>query len=169
MPKRRDWDEDADREGLNEHQQRRVLVTCKHVDKLLHNVGDILAASSSPFGRYQASLTSAQQETLETSIGSIREGLVWALDRLGVEKPAPDSDAVFAARTTVSYAEMAIDDLRPESMTGYGDVPVPAATVLNAVVDELSGLLQRLAQFLESVSASEQTQVGDHRRTGDIT
>jgi hypothetical protein len=40
MVGRRDWHEVTDRERLDERQQRRVLVTCKHVDKLLHDVQD---------------------------------------------------------------------------------------------------------------------------------
>jgi len=57
---------------LNETQQRRLLVTCQYIDKLLSDIEHALhsATSQSPFPRYVMDITPTQAASLEDHIPS---------------------------------------------------------------------------------------------------
>src|SRR5437870_3584896 len=68
--------------ALNENQQRRLIVTCQHVDPLLADLqrSFIEAQSSSPFGRYANDLAPAEQRLVTDYIARIRTQLLRMLE-----------------------------------------------------------------------------------------
>lgn len=152
MAKQRDTDEEAGREGLNEPQQRRVVVTFRHVDKLLQEIENIVTATPSPFARYHCELSPEAREAMAALVASLRQQLLSGLERLGVPLDPSHGDAVFAVRTMLTYAKMALEELRPECMGGYGTVPPKAAAALTTTVDNLSEAVRRFEQQVEALS-----------------
>lgn len=68
--------------ALNESQQRRLIVTCQYVDRLLRELerGFVEAQSNSPFGRYANDLAPAEQRLVQDYIARVRTQLVRMLD-----------------------------------------------------------------------------------------
>jgi len=81
----------ADSEFLNEHQQRRLLVTCKHIDSLLSDMEATLnaAASRSPFPKYIADVPPSLRGLVEDHITRMRTQLVRVLKGQQMETPKP--------------------------------------------------------------------------------
>jgi hypothetical protein len=67
---------------LNENQQRRLIITCQYIDKLLSDIEQVLhsTASKSPFPRYVVDITPAQARVIEDHICRLRTQLLRALD-----------------------------------------------------------------------------------------
>ena len=141
---------DGVRTGLNEPQQRHLLVSCRHVDTLLSSIEAILSASrsSSPFPRYRTALTPVQARLAADYLARIRSRLVHVLESQGIPIPPPQVDALYAIRTTLTFADNAVEELRPEYMRGYGNMPGAVQADMDGVVDELRTVLLRLDEYL---------------------
>ncbi|MCX6538361.1 MAG: dynamin family protein [Acidobacteria bacterium] len=146
---------DADRIGLNEPQQRHLLVSCQYVDKLLSSIEAILSASrsSSPFPRYCTALTPVQARLAADYLARIRSRLVRVLESQGIPIPPPQVDALFAIRTALTFADNAVEELRPKYMRGYGGLPDALQADVDGVVDELRTVLHRLDDYLAQDSS----------------
>jgi GTP-binding protein EngB required for normal cell division len=136
--------------SLNEFQARRLRVTCQYIDKLLGEVEEILnlAASKAAFPRYSGDVAPAQRRTVEDYISRIRAQLVRVLDGQGISREKPSIPASRAIHVALGTIDIAVEELKPQYMRGYGDLPEAAATELNGIVGELRGLVSKLDRYL---------------------
>ena len=137
-------------EGLNEPQARRLLVSCRYVDQLLSEAEALLNASASKaaFPRYIADISPAQRRTLEDYIARIRAQLARIVAGQGIAAEGQKIPAARAVRAALGAIEIAVEELKPKYMRGYGAVPPAVELELNGIVGELEGLVSRMAQFL---------------------
>jgi hypothetical protein len=49
---------------------------------------------------------------------------------------------------SLTFIDIAAEELKPEYMRGYGEIPPAAAVELNGIAGELKGLVGQLDQFL---------------------
>ena len=135
---------------LNENQQRRLRVSCEYIDKLLADIDDILHASvsQSPFPRYIVDVSPAQVRVLEDYIRRIRSQLVHTIAWQQMRAEPPDIPATRAVATNLSFVDIAIEELRPKYMRGFGEVPGDAVGELNGVVHELRSLVGGMQGYL---------------------
>jgi GTP-binding protein EngB required for normal cell division len=135
---------------LNEPQQRRLIITCQYIDKLLSSVEHALhsAASLSPFPRYVIDVTPAQARVLEDHIRRIRSQLLRALDWQHMKPEPPEIPVTRAVTTDLAFIDIAIEELRPSYMRGSGTVPDDAVNELNGVVHELRSLVQSMDRYV---------------------
>jgi GTP-binding protein EngB required for normal cell division len=136
--------------SLNEFQARRLRVTCEYVDKIIGEIEQVLysAASKAAFPRYIQDITPTQRRTIEDYLARIRAQLARVLDGQAIPRPAawvPASRAVYTGLTTI---EIAVEELRPQYMKGYGELPPELATELEGISGELFGLVERLNRYL---------------------
>jgi GTP-binding protein EngB required for normal cell division len=136
--------------SLNEFQTRGLTVTCQYVDKVIGEIEHILhsAASKAAFPRYVPDITPTQRRTIEGYLSRIRAQLARVLDGQGIPRPeawVPTSRAVYTALTTI---DIALEELRPRYMQGYGEVAPELATELEGISGELRGLVERLNRYL---------------------
>jgi len=136
--------------SLNEHQARRLSVTCQYIDKVIGEIEGILSSASSKaaFPKYVEDIASTQRRTIEDYLARIRAQLVRVLDGQGIARPEawiPSSRAVYTSLTVI---DIAVEELRPSYMRGYGEVPPELATELEGISGELRGLVARLNQYL---------------------
>ncbi len=136
--------------SLNEFQARGLSVTCQYVDKVIGEIENILqsAASKAAFPRYVQDITPTQRKTIEDYLSRIRAQLARVLDGQGIARPeawVPTSRAVYTALTTI---DIALEELRPRYMKGYGDIAPELATELEGISAELRGLVERLHRYL---------------------
>jgi GTP-binding protein EngB required for normal cell division len=136
---------------LNENQQRRLRVTCQYVDKLLADIDDILHASisQSPFPRFIVDVSPAQVRVLEDYIRRIRSQLVHTIAWQKMRPEPPNIPATRAVATNLSFIDIAIEELRPKYMRGFGEVPEDAVSELNGVVHELRSLVDGMQGYLK--------------------
>lgn len=136
--------------SLNSNHERRLSVTCRHIDKLLAEMESALNVSTSKlaFPQYAPDLSPAQRRVIEDYIGRIRAQLVRVLDGQGIERPPADIPVSRSLHSHLTFVDIAVEELKPEYMRGYGEVPPAAAVELNGIAGELQGLVRQLDQYL---------------------
>jgi GTP-binding protein EngB required for normal cell division len=142
---------------LKESQRRHISATCQYVDRALTDLEAVVAASSSgsPFARYVDDLTPAQKRLLSDYCAGIRAQMLRVLRGLGIAPGETMISARHAIRTGVAYVEIALEELKPRHMRGYGEVPPDIAPELNGLVYELQALVDRLDRALAHGTAAD--------------
>ena len=135
---------------MNENHQRHLLVTFQHVDNLLSEAERILisAGSPSPFQEYSQDSTPVQRKVTHDYIVRVRETMRRMLEELEIPLKRPISGAIWAARSHLSFASIAIADIEPGQMEGYGKISDADRQAMNKIVAELNSILNRLAAYL---------------------
>jgi GTP-binding protein EngB required for normal cell division len=153
---------------LNEHQQTRLRVTCQYIDKLLGDAEDILhaAKSHSPFPRYIADITPAQIRVIEDHIRRVRSQLVRTLAWQQMRPAPPDTPATRAILSNLNFVDIAIEELKPQYMRGFGAVPDDAVSELNGVVHELRALITGMERYLQEMNQDLEERLLQLERTG---
>jgi len=125
-------------------------VTCRHIDKLLAEMESTLNVSASKlaFPQYAPDLSPAQRRVIEDYISRIRAQLIRVLNGQGMERPPADIPVSRALHVNLTFVDIAAEELKPEYMSGYGQVPQAAAVELNGIAGELQGLVRQLDQYL---------------------
>lgn len=136
---------------LGEHHRRRLLTSCQHIDRLLGDVAAILhsPAANNAFTKYRADLTEAQTKTLDSFVGEMRRRLKDVLASTGVESPPPQIPISRAVAAHFAFVEIAIEELKPKSMTGSGQLSAEGQRDLYAAVHELELLAARMTRFAQ--------------------
>jgi GTP-binding protein EngB required for normal cell division len=135
---------------LNESQQTRLRITCQYIDKLLGDIEDILhaATSQSPFPRYVVDINPAQIRVVEDHIRRLRSQLVRTIAWQQMKPVPADIRATGAVLTNLAFVDIAIEELKPHYMQGFGPVPDDAVSELNGVVHELRALVTGMERYL---------------------
>jgi GTP-binding protein EngB required for normal cell division len=93
---------------------------------------------------------------------------VRVLDGQGVERPPSDIPVSRSLHSHLAFVDIAAEELKPEYMRGYGEVPSQAAVELNGIAGELQGLVRQLDQFLMHGSKENlQERLEKLEQTGD--
>lgn len=131
---------------LNEAQRRRLLAVAKHADELLCGVEAILAASETraAFPKYRPDVSPHQARLTRSHIARFRSHLLRALAAMGVKHEGPETSATHAIRVALAFVRVAIQEMAPERLHGYGRLPEKAATEIRGLCTELEGLLQSI-------------------------
>jgi GTP-binding protein EngB required for normal cell division len=140
---------------LNEHQQRRLLITCKHIDELLSEMEQVLhsSRSESPFPSYIHDIFPGQAQFIEDSIRQFRAQLLRTIAWQQIEPNRPDIPASRAMLTYLTFIDIDAEELKPKYMDGYGKVPEGSVDELNGVSQALRTLSQRLSVYLRQEQA----------------
>lgn len=136
-------------EHFNEPQISRILAGVSYMDKLLVDVEEILAASrSSAFPKYKNPLSPAQGRIIGDYISRLRQQIKNVLNDLGVPFPPPKFDSTHAARVTLQFIEVAIEELAPKRLTGYGEFPPSLHDLLAGGLQEMKGIVRQMDSYL---------------------
>ena len=146
--------EDQAPEMLNESQQRRLRVTCEYIDKQLSEIEAVMnqASSQAVFPRYASEIPQAQRKTIEGYLARIRARLLRVLEGQNIKQPKPSIPPAHALNVSLTFIEIAIEELYPKYMRGYGAVPESVAADLNGIVGELLGLSEWIAPVRDARS-----------------
>lgn len=136
--------------NLNEHQARCLSVTCQYIDKIIGEMEHVLnlAASKAAFPKYVGDISSSQRRTIEDYFARIRAQLARILDGQGIPRPEPTIPASRAVSTGLLSIDIAVEELRPPVMRGYGQLSPEVATELEGICGELRELIGRVSQYL---------------------
>jgi GTP-binding protein EngB required for normal cell division len=138
---------------LNEPQQRRLATTCRHLDEVLseleHSIQE--ARSESAFRRYAADLAPAEEQLFRAYVRRLRCQLLRILDEEGLSPQADPIGLRKSLLTGLIFFDIAVTELEPSYMTGYGELTPSAAAALNALTQELHGSIRELSALLSIV------------------
>ena len=139
-----------DANSLNSNHARRLSVTCRYLDKLLADMENALNVSASKlaFPQYIPDIAPAQRRVIEDYIARIRAQLVRVLDGQEIERPAAEIPVSRSLHAVLTFIDIAVEELKPEYMSGYGEVPEAAAVELNGISGELRGLVGQLDRYV---------------------
>jgi GTP-binding protein EngB required for normal cell division len=143
-------------EQFNEAQQRRLLATASYVDKLLIEIEQVLSASESGgFPKYRNPLTPAQVRVVRDYSKRIRQQLVRVLADLGINLPPPRFDSTHSIRVTLQFVEIALEEIAPERLTGYGSVPDSLVRPLAGGLQEIKGIVRQLDSYISQQAGAD--------------
>ncbi len=151
-----------DAEKLNAAQQRRLYISCQYIDGLLCDIEQVFHQedSLSPFPRYVIDLTPMEMNELEDHIRRIREQLLQALAWQEMQPEAPEIPATRSVLSSLSFIDIAIEELNVRDMRGCGDIPEGAIDGLNRVIRDLRsvtrGMERRLRQRMAARPAERE-------------
>jgi len=136
---------------MNDNHQRRLLVTFQHIDKLLADAERIMATagSASPFAEHTQDSTPVQRKVIHDYIERVREAIQRTMADLSLPRPAPVCGALWAARSHIGFAGIAVAEIEPKRMRACGALSDADAQVIDRVVAELNAALDRLAAYLD--------------------
>lgn len=143
--------------SLNDAQQRNLRISCQHMDELLKDIEEVLnpARSKSVFPKYIHDIAPVQRKTIEDYLARIRAQLIRVLAGQAIEVEKPRITASHAIHAALTFVEIAIEELSPDSMRGYGPVSETGAADLNGVVGELQSIVQQLHGYVLQRSAPD--------------
>jgi len=155
--------------SLNANQRQRLLVSCRHIDRLLGDIDATLdaTASKSVFPSYVADISPLHRKAIDDSIARIRTQLLEVLASQSLAPEPPHISAAHSISVNLTFIDIAIAELAPRYMRGYGPVSDEGAADLNGIVAELESAVKELAQDI-SRSATGQLDQKDEKlgRTG---
>lgn len=137
--------------SLNSNHERRVSATCRHIDQLLAEMESALAVSTSnlAFPQYVPDLSPTQRRVIEDYIARVRAQLVHMLKSQQIERPLADIPASRSLLSHLTFMDVAAEELKPEHLRGYGEVPLPAAAELRGIVVELQQLVRQFHRYVD--------------------
>jgi predicted GTPase len=156
--------------SLNANHERRLAVTCRYIDKLLADMESTVhtAESKLAFPHYVPDLSPQQRRVIEDYIRRIRAQLIRVLDGQNIERPVADIPESRSLHASLTFIDIAAEELKPEYMRGYGEIPPAAAVELNGIAGELKGLVRQLDQVLMHGSKEDlQKRLDSLEQTGD--
>jgi GTP-binding protein EngB required for normal cell division len=127
------------------------------MDALLQNIEAVLnpALSKSVFPKYIQDIAPVQRKTIEDYLARIRAQLLRVLAGQAIEVEKPRITASHAVHTTLTFVEIAIEELSPSRMRGYGPVSETGTADLNGVMQELQSIVQQLHNYVLQRGATD--------------
>ena len=142
---------------LNEAQRRRLFSNAQYADKLLSEVEAILNASESKsiFPKYVADLSPPQVKLIRSYIARFRNQLARAMDGLSIVPESAALGSLHSIRVTLTFVRIAVQEMAPHYLRGYGEVAESVTPQLQGLCAELEGLLERLSAALADAPAAD--------------
>jgi hypothetical protein len=135
---------------MNEAQRRHILVTFRGLDELLAETDERLGAEAGEmlFPSYVADAAPIQKKRTADYARRLRKTMSGFLERTGIPAQQANVSAIWSARTLLMSAQVAMADLEPQRLNGYGNLPDEDARELRALVAELASWLDQMEAYL---------------------
>ena len=127
--------------ALNPAQGRAVVATFSHVSELLDGIQRMARGEASQFDGKSLDLTEAERERLAELVAVMRDRMLRGLACLDLAPPPRDTSARWAVRTTLLYADVALSELSPTTLSGFGVLDDRDAEAVLGVVGDLRRIL----------------------------
>lgn len=157
---------------MNENHARHLLTTFRHIDNLLSEAEHIMATAGggSPFAEYRQDTTPVQRKVVHDYVERVREALGQAMTDLELPQPAPVCGAMWAVSGRVTFTHIAVADMEPQRMRGYGALSEEDVKRINRAVAELNAAVGRLIAYLsKGPDADLQARLKRLEQTGNET
>jgi hypothetical protein len=88
------------------------------------------------------------------------------LEGQNIETESPSIPATRAIHSALTFIDIAVEELKPRYMRGYGEVPPAAAAELGGIVGELSALVQQLDRYVTQSGQDLKQRLAQLERAG---
>lgn len=152
--------------SLSDSQQRTLRNAFKHMDGLLKDIEAALdpTRTNSVFPKYIDDIAPIQQKTIEESLARFRAQLLRVLAGQAIELEEPRIKASHAVHISLTFIEIAIEELSPSRMHGYGPVSAAGAADLNNIMQDLQSIVHKLHVYVLQSSVPVQSRPGSTQR-----
>lgn len=134
---------------MNENHQRHLAVTFRYIDSLLEEAGRILGVpAASPFEPHVRDASPAQCRAAKAQVAGLRRTMLRIMAEAGIPAPQPSVSARWAAQGLVGSARIALAEIRPKAMRGYGPLSAEDKAYFESIVAELDAALARFEAVL---------------------
>jgi len=149
MPKETEAEIALQTQRFNEPQKRRLVSSANYIDKLLVDIEQILSASTSGgFPKYKNPLAPVQVRVVRDYIKRLRQQIVHVLANLDIQLPEPRFDSSFSIQVTLQFIEVALEEIAPHRLVGYGSVPESLVNPLAGGIQEMKGIVRQMESYL---------------------
>jgi len=133
---------------LDSNHRRRLLGEFRHMDELCAEMLTLCRAetSDSPFEEIVQDLPAASRAELQQGVEHLRRLMLQMLEERGIPVEKQTTRAAHAVRIRLHLIEIALEDLRPERMRGYGALTPEARRERLDVVETLTEALRPLQE-----------------------
>jgi small GTP-binding protein len=143
-------------EEFSDPQKRRLISSASHIDKLLIDIEQILLASNfAGFPKYKNPLAPMQMKVVRDYIARLRQQTLHVFKELNVPIPEARFDSAFSIQVTLQFVEVALEEIAPERLTGYGPVPESLVKPLRGGIQEMKGIVRQIASYLSQRADSD--------------
>ncbi len=141
---------------MNANHARRLLATLAYVDRLLEEAEHLVASSSSRglFPRVVVDIPPRQARALAEAIAGCRRTMLRHLRQLDLEAKPPTASLRHTLKVQFTSAEIALEDVRPRALRGYGELSAEEAEAIAKVIGDLHGAIERLRTLLAPLPAA---------------
>jgi hypothetical protein len=126
---------------VNAAQARAVTATFAYVSELLGEVLRVARGDVTPFDRQRMDISPEEAALLEDVAKAVRGRMSEAVVDLGIPAPMPDGSALWNARTSLHYADIALSELTPHHLRAYGAIGDAEAREVAEVADGLRKMI----------------------------
>jgi len=159
--------------SLNHAQQRNLHNACRHMDGLMKDIEIALDTrkTNSIFPKYIPDVCSEEKKTIELHIARFRAQLMAVLANQSIEVEPPRITASHAIHTSLTFIEIAIEELSPKRMGGYGPLSTAGASDLEQIMADLMATAQEMHGYVlnnrsrEQLSANSEINVVQEQRS----
>jgi hypothetical protein len=135
---------------LGEHHRRRILVTFQHIDKLLSQILHAIAQANSDMQPHHVQdISPSKLLHIQNHIELIRDQMSKFLKQFGIVLPERSKPSSWILKTNLTSIGIALDDLSPSKMRGYGNMDSVAAGELTLTLQEIHNIINQLLKALE--------------------
>jgi len=136
---------------LGENHKRHVLSTFQYIDDLFADMEQMLATarSSRLYKEYELDVTPEKQMELQRAITEFRTLMSRIQAELNITPRPPHVSAVRAVLAFFTFIDIALEELQPRHMRGYGELSAGTTVQLETLVAEMRSLLERMRSVLD--------------------
>ncbi|HTY63919.1 MAG TPA: hypothetical protein VMG30_16850 [Acidobacteriota bacterium] len=135
---------------LGEHHRRRILITFQHMDELLSQSLHVIARAQTDLQpRHVQDISASKLLRIEKHFQLIREQMNKFLERYQIALPEPSTPSSWILKTNLTSLDMALEDLHPHKLKGYGEMDSTVARELTQTLQEIRKQVSQLHKTLE--------------------
>jgi GTP-binding protein EngB required for normal cell division len=134
--------------GLNANHARRIASTIAYVEELLREIERLTSVERTDFTRERQDLSDTEARLLRALVASARSRMLAMLDHVGVPRPTATLSARWSISTAFRFIDIALSELTPATLRGYGTIDAASAAEVETVAAELRALVDRGRELL---------------------
>jgi GTP-binding protein EngB required for normal cell division len=141
--------------ALNENHRRVLVGTLAHIDGLLREAESAATSVPSPFSAVVPDLEKVEVDVVTEYLRAARAELIEAARTLGLPVPSSRVTATSSIQVTLTFAGIALEDVAPKRLRGYGALEAEAEALVERVEGDLARTLRRISVYLSRREAGD--------------
>ncbi|HTP50054.1 MAG TPA: dynamin family protein [Anaeromyxobacteraceae bacterium] len=147
---------------MNDNHRRVLTATFVQLDQLTREIERAASSRHSPFSGIAPDLQPVQQQVVSDYLERLRERLLEAYQGLGLQLSRPRVSASWAIQTSLTFAEITIEETSPSRLRGYGVLSEEDQRLIQRIQGDLDRIVRRLhAYVLEGLGRDLGTRLKD--------